>query len=77
MYPLHNNKHEKNKNKENVYAGKNLNGKKDALVDKPPKPKDNPNSSIHKMKPKNDQRIVSHPWAATPGIVSHPQCHKK
>ena len=53
MFQLHINKHEKNKNKKDAYAGKNLNGKKAPPVDKPPKPKDNPNSSIHKMQPKN------------------------
>ena len=53
MLQLPNNKHEKNKNKKDANGGKISNSKKAALVDKPPKPKDNPNSPIHKMQPKN------------------------
>ena len=53
MLQLPNNKHEKNKNKKDANGGKISNSKKAAPVDKPPKPKDNPISSIHKMLPKN------------------------
>ena len=49
MYSLN----EINKIKNDAYAGKKVTDKKAAPVDKPPKPKDNPNSSIHKMQPKN------------------------
>ena len=49
MYSLN----EINKIKNDAYAGKKVTDKKAAPVYKPPRPKDNPNSPIHKMQPKN------------------------